>query len=561
VTRLPRIASTVYAAGVAAFAAFGVWFSVTEHVRQVFGDDWVILSQRGEQSFGRWLISSHNGHLIPLTRLLFHVDLEWLSARGDLPTAVGLAATAAAAVLLWLPVRSSGIEPMPVRRMVGAFLVFGLVWGGLCYGLLWGFSAHAPVMMAWLALAAASLIAYAQEDPARRRGQLLALAFTGAFGASVACASGVGAWASLLVVALAARLPARVVGAIAAGGALCALLVASAPLPEGSRAVSLPLTPFLSNPVVMLRFAFRYLGTPFAWPAETWLGASEAASTRVAFAAGAIGLSGGLAHIAVRLRAGRVADAASLLALALMVSGIASAALTAAARAGNFQAVTLRFTPFALLFWMGAAVALAAPGPARWRGPVGRALPLLLPLASLALALALGPTLDQHLDRNQKIARHALMLVVGLRNDALYRVFANSRHTDFVKAGLPALEARGRGPFGDPRRRLLGAPLAAAGIGADPPACAGKIADRSRIGGRHGGEAIEGELRADTGQPLPVSIVVADAAGTIRGLGDVLPAERGIARWYAYRASLPRRSERIYGVFAGGGACVLARRQ
>jgi hypothetical protein len=553
------IASAAYPLGVAVFAAYAAWLTASEHFRDLYADEWVVLAQRSGQSFPRWLITSHNGHLIPLTRFLLHADLEWLSGHGTLPVAVAILSTVATAALLWLPLRASGIEPASVRRTVGAFLALCLVYGGLCYGLLWGFSAHAPLMAAWLAVSLASLIAFAVEEPPRRRPWLLALAFVGAFGASLACATGVGAWAALLAVGIAARLPGRVLAAIGVGGAVCVLLVASAPFPrQGSQPLDVPVSPWLGHPVVVLRFVCRYLGTPLAWPAESWLGLSAAARVTAAFGAGAIGLAGYLAHVAWRIRAGRIADGAGLLGLALMTFGVAAAGVTAVGRAGTFQPVNHRFTLFAILFWMGAAVALAAPaGSARWFGSVQRSLVLLLPLASLLLLHSLGPRLDHHRERRAKITRHTLMLVVGIRNNGLFQVLANSRHLDSVRTALVPLEERGLGPFADPRRELLGAPLASAGIRAAVTACAGEIRERRSLGGRRRGESIDGVLRAETGRALPTSIVVADTGGTIQGLGNVLPPERSEAAWYAFRIPRGRGPVNIYAVFEDGTACVL----
>jgi hypothetical protein len=549
------IASAAYAAGVAAFAAFAIQLAGSEHFRDLYADEWVALAGRGGQPFVQWLFTSHNGHVIPVTRLLLHADLEWVSSRGALPAGMALAALGAAAWLVWLPVRASGIEPGSVRRAVGAFLVFCLVYGGLMYGLLWSFSGHAPLMAAWVALAVAALIAFAREDPPRRRGWLLALSLAGAAGASFACATGLAAWAALLAIAVAARLPVRIAAAIAAAAAVCALLVAVAPRPESHPGALA--SPWLGQPVVVLRFVLRYLGTPLAWPAESWLGAGEAARTNVAFAAGAIGLTGFLVHAARRLRAGRVADGAALLGLALMAFGIGAASLTAIARAGIFPAVSQRFTPFALFFWMGAVVAAAAPGGAAWRGRVRLALPLLLPLVSLVLLHSLGPRLDHHRERRTRLASHTLMAALGIRGDGIAYVLANSKHASAVVAALPDLEARGVGPFADPRRKLLGEPLAAAGIEGAPPACAGEIRERSPLSGRRGsGEVIEGTVRAEAGRPLPISLVVADEAGRIRGFGDLLRARRAQADWYAARVPPLRHPASVYAVFEDGSACV-----
>lgn len=557
--RALRIASAVYGVGVAAFAAWALWLTATEHFRDLYADEWVVLAQRSGRSFLAWLVTSHNGHLIPLTRWLLYVDLEWLSGRGRLPVAVAIVSTGAAAALLWLPLRTSGIEPAALRRSVGAFVVFCLVYGGLCYGLLWGFSAHAPLMAAWLALSLASLIAFAVAEPPRRRPRLLALAFAGAFGASIACATGVGAWAALLAVGIAARLPWRVLAAIAVGGAACAFMVAAAPFPtRGSQPLAVPVTPWLGHPVVMLRFMCGYLGTPLAWPAESGLSLSEAARASAAYGAGALGLAGYLAHVAWRIRAGKVADGAGLLGSALMTFGVAAAAVTAVGRAGTFSSVNHRFTLFAILFWIGAVVELAAPaGSGRRRGGARPALVLLLPLASLLLLHSLGPRLDHHRERRAKITRHALMLVVGIRHNGVFRVLANSRHLDSVRIALGPLEERGRGPFADPRRKLLGASLASAGIPAAVAPCAGGIRGRRSLAGKSRGESLDGVLRVEPGKVLPTSIVVADAGGTIQGLGNVLPSRHSGAAWYAFRIPGERGPASVYAVFEDGSACVL----
>jgi hypothetical protein len=503
---------------------------------------------------------SHNGHLIPLTRLLTHADLAW-SLDGALPTAVALLATGLAALLLWLPVRGSGIEPAGLRRTIGAFLAFCLIYSALTYGVLWGFSAHAPLMAAWLALAVAALIAFAAEEPPRRRTWQVALAVAGATGASLACATGVGAWAALLAIAVYARLPLRIGAAIAAGAAACVLLIAVMPRLDGYAASAV--SPWLGRPDVMARFVFRYLGSPFAWPAASWLGVSEAAGVNLAFCVGAVALAGCGVHAALQLRAGRIADRAGLLGLALMAFGVAAAGLTAVGRAGLFPPVNQRFTPFALVFWMGAVVAAAgSAGRAGWRGRARNGLALLLPVVSLVFLHSLGPHLDQHRERRARVASSTQMLAVGIRSEGIPYVLSGGMHARVVVEALPDLEARGLGPFDDPRRDLLGEPLAAAGITGAPPRCAGLVRKRTRLSKRRGsGESLEGFLHAAAGQPLAVSLVVTDPDGTIRGFGNVLPPEQGKAEWYAHRAPPVRGTARVYALLEGGSACVLGGRR
>ena len=98
--------------------------SLDERQADLFADDYQDLAERAERRFLGYLFASHNGHLIPATRLLLHLDWEHFSGRGDLPVAVSFSCTAVSIALIFaiLGIARSG-DALPSRAL-GLFFAF-----------------------------------------------------------------------------------------------------------------------------------------------------------------------------------------------------------------------------------------------------------------------------------------------------------------------------------------------------------------------------------------------------------------------------------------------------
>lgn len=560
--RLLVLLAALYAIFVAAFALHVAERSLEERFTNFYIDDWSSLFQRSRHPFFRWLFLPHNGHLIPATRLLLHWDYEHLSGRGDLPFAVSFLCTGVTTALLYAFLRAFLADDPPLRRILAAFFAFCLLWSGLYYGFLWGFSVHAPMTLMWITASLACFAAFASQKMSARapanRG-LAVLAGVGALAAGLSSAAGVGVWVSLLAIALVARLSFRMTVAILAGGCVSGALLAFAPSPIGTSLSVVGAS--LDHPGKLLALLLSFVGIPIAWTIEGLYDLGEPLRYRVSLWAGGVGLLGLLAYAARVLRPARTPDALGLLGLGLMVYGVAVGGLVGLGRAimGTGAVVHFRFTPFSMLFWLGAASALVSVVSATPRARVRVALAVLLPAASIAMLPALDTKIEANRTVNASISRLSLMVLVGIRSEKVLR--ALSFDAEVTRSILPMLERDGRGPFADPRRYLLGRRLPGAYAGVGTTRCPGRIRTWEEVEtGDAPGAVINGVASRPEGAAAPSSILVVDSNGTIRGLGNVRPTSgHWETKWVAFLG--PHAPERRFGVYAeleDGSVCRIA---
>jgi len=313
----------------------------------------------------------------------------------------------------------------------------------------------------------------------------------------------------------------------------------------------------LHFPVRLLSSLLSFLGGPVAWTTGALLGLSEAHRFQTGMWAGGIGTLGLLAICVRSLRSGRAPDALTLLGIGLMTYSFAAGSLVAVGRAiFEIDSVQVRYTPFAIPFWMGVAAVGAS---AVHAAGISRARVLfasILFTASIAMLPALETKLQGH-RRQRGINTIALLqIMVGIRNDGFLSKV--TRNADNARVLLPILERDRRGPFADPRYSLLGRPISEvyAGIGAVP--CWGSIRSSQPIdAGGAQGAVISGIADQSGGAPALSFILVTDAQSTIRGLGNLRPgAGPKKVRWVAYLGPhAPEHAFEVYAELEDGSIC------
>jgi hypothetical protein len=538
--RLARI----YLGLVLVFALGVSLVSLRDHLRVPFVDDWRVLDRYHSQPLAEYLFTAQNGHYLPATLALFALDHECLGGRMHGLVAAALACTAAAAALLHRALRSGGDLASPVARIALGFALFALVWAAGSHDLLWGLNQGSLQAVALLLLALGAL---GRADPARIRPSraLLATAALAALGASLSQSVGVASWAALVAAAAVRRFPWRVVAGLAAVAAAVALSFAWSlpPHPRISFADSLAFG--RARPLALAELVLAFVGSaPAHAVVSLGLGApmpdapirdAWAAHTRdlfrfaLGFGAGGLGLFAAL--VARRFRRPVPRSVPDTLAIGLLAFGLGGACLVGFARAAIFgppAAVQTRFLTWSTLFWIGAALALVPRSPERAPRRAALLAALCLPIASAGMLPALRDARAFHATRVDQAAKLALALELGVRPDELARN-VSLHEAELVYRVAARLEREGRHPFDDPRRALPGSPLRERFT--DAGACAGSLERmrtvRSRASGAGsapgGGTArtVEGWLLPPAGGARPRFVVLADAAGVIRGLGEV----------------------------------------
>jgi hypothetical protein len=552
---------------VVAFALAVSLVAIRDHLTVLFVDDWRVLDRYQSLPLARYLFEAQNGHYLPVTLALFALDHELFGGRMHLLAAASLACAALAAVLLVRPFRSRGHLASPVARIALAFACFALFWAAGSHDLLWGLNQGSLQAVALLLL---SLGCLGRADPARAREsrRLVGAAGLAALGAALSQSVGVASFAALVAAAAVRRFPARVVAALAAAAVLVVALFALSlpPHPKISFADSLAFAE--REPAALAELALAFVGSA---PARAAAGLGLVApmpdeASRAAWAAhtrdllrlarvfGAAGLVLFAAVAVARFRRPVASGVADTLAVGLMAFGIGGALLVAVARAAIFgpaAVVQTRFLTWSTLFWIGAACALVPRSPERAPGPAAVAAALLLPIVSACTIPALRDAHAFHATRVAHASRLALALELGLRHDELARN-VSLHEAELVHRVAARLEREGRPPFDDPRRALLGATLGERF--AEAGACAGAIAATKPVPGSATARAASGWLVPPAGGPRPRYVVLLDAGGVIRGLGDLSGGGERLA-WAGFATGAPSSAYAVLG--DGREACRL----
>lgn len=530
----PRRLANAYLLAVALFAAAVAWHAAHEHLTDLFVDDWRILDHYQSLPLAAYLTTPENGHHIPLTLALFALDHELFGGRMHLLVALAVVCLGLAFALVARGLFAHDRLASPTTRLVLGFAAFALAWAASCHDLLWGLNQDSPQAVALVVLALLALGRVA-PGPVRAQWRPLALAGAAAIGATLSQAVGVASWAALVGVAVVRRLGPRVVAGLAVCGALVVGLFAASipPHPKISFADSLAFA--TREPLALAELGIAFVGgAPARVASALGVGAAMPGQpSRAAWSAHtkdlyrlALGFGGvGLVLFALiafrRWRRPLARSQVDALAVGLMAFGLGGAALVGFARASLFgpaAVVQTRFVTWSALFWIGAVVALLPRDPARAASRPARCAALLLPLLSLAMLPALREAHAFHATRVVQARKLALSLQLGLRDAGLAR--RESIHeAELVFRVADRLREQGRPPFDGPRRDLRGAPLSERF--ADAGVCAGALERARRISGT-GAIEVWGWIPAEA--PTPAFVVLADAAGAIRGLAEVAAA-------------------------------------
>lgn len=580
---LLRHAALAYLAAVAAFAALAAALALRDHHAAPFVDDWRVLDLLATRPLVAFLFTAQNGHYLPATLALFAADQAWCGGRGHLLAAASLACVAAAGALLARALARDGALASPVARLALGFGVFALVWAASGHDLLWGLNQGTLQAVALAILALGALARVDPGDPSAAR-RALALAAAAAFGASGSQSAGVASWAALVAAGLVLRVPARALAALAAlGAAVVAAIALSVPAhPNISFAGSFAFV--REHPLALGQHALAFLGSA---PARVLVGLGLgtpvpggsagrpewAAHTRdllrAAIAAGGLGAAGFAALAFARWRRPAARRAPDALSIGLMAFGAGAALVAAFARGATLGPATLvqtRFLTWSTAFWIGAALALVPRRPGSASPRAARLAALALPIVSLAMLPALVDARELQASSRALAARLVVALQLGLRHDEL-AAKVSLHEVALVYRVAERLERAGRWPFARERGGLLGASLRARY--ADAGSCAGALVRAQPVAGAQpAAAAVSGWVLPAEGSAPPRFVVLADAAGAIRGLASFEAAaprpgeELGAHRLWAGFALEPEAAASYspHAVLADGrSACRLVR--
>ncbi|MFI5216847.1 MAG: hypothetical protein ACHQ3O_09925 [Candidatus Limnocylindria bacterium] len=518
----PRLLSTAYLLSVLGFAAAVSALALRQHLRVPYNDDWRLLDDMYRAPLGEWIFSVQNGHRIPATLLLLHLDQTLAGGRMHLLVAASLACAWITAGALWLMPRGPDASEPELRRVLLGFGIFALFWSGAAYNFQWGVNHGSVWTPMWLLLA---LIALARaRDRIGKPGAARPLLLSA--GASVLATFGHGmgflAWGALLAMAVAGRMPWRW-GVGLAAGAIASIALYSVDL-FGSKSVpigaDLLLDYGVAHPDELIRFVCAFVGAPVGWAlygfdlvgVQGMLGLSTAVGAPAAILACVYGA------LVWRRRASLPAlGFAGFGLMVFVLGGGLIVGLTRLAIFGASQAVERRFLSWSTLFWIGGAWALGSLA-------AGRRARVALAVSLAALPLALLPALFEAREygvwRDEPVYDVALVLLLGAPPDALL-LGVTRQSPEIVERVAEQLRRDGRSPFDDERAGLAGARFAERFRPLPTQGCGGGSELAWRVRGA-GLATLRG--RIDREGDAPAYFVLVDSGGSVRGLGEERPA-------------------------------------
>jgi hypothetical protein len=570
--------SLVYLSFVVIFSAWICTISLLDRVTVPIIDDWRILGDFYSMSLGEWLFSDQNGHRTVFTFALFALDYAFFGGRQELLVVATLLTAWVSVGVLVLGCRTGGGLESAVARTAVGFACFATFWSGSAYNFLWGVNQGNPMVAVWLFLSLTCVVRYVHADPPRAgRSHLLLFAAAAAFCAGFTLLEGIATWLALVGVAIAARLPLRLVGLFAAGFALTALLYGWGLAASGGISLLTSAATILARPVETFVFVASFLGSALG---RTALGVGLVDSEGLGGASavlGGLGLAASASHALWVLRRRATASPQELLGLGTMVFAVAVALEVALGRmswAVSSFAYAVRFVHWSALFWIGGA--LVVPGLVRGRSAAAAA------AAIVAISVCMVSTVEENREellRTNSVATNAsLGVLLGVRNESLPRAMgglwapkisgprdARARKARFEDV-VERLKRDRRSFFADSRADLPGASLPDRFGVVSATRCQGSMARPVRL---EGAVPRAARVRGWTGRaPRGQLVVISDAAGIIRGLGSevrgVGPVRdaAGRSRWVGYVTPFdPSERYTAYVVLSDGhSACPLKKR-
>ncbi|RYB01494.1 hypothetical protein [Lichenibacterium ramalinae] len=491
-------------------------------------DEWATVElirawQSGESSLPQILFAQHNEHRILVPRLVFFTDDLLFGGQGHASlAAIMLVQALHAGLFATLLARARGAGRWALAAVVVA-LMFSL---RQAENFTYGFQVQ---FVGVFAGAGASFALFGLAVARRRRGRPIAPALVAAALAALVTAltmaNGLAAGFVLVALSLLARMPRRVTLACAAWAVLLAAVYLNGyvPVAHHTRPVE-----SLDHPLGLLLYVATYLG-----------GMGAPGPAAVPAALGVLGLLATAAAVARAVRVGAGAVELTLVGIMLFVG--AAAAVTGAGRLGFGidQALSSRYATGSAAFWAAQlaywwTVAPRLPPPRPGLARAGVAAVSLLLVA--AMAQAQGGAKPEIARQSFALHESADLLLTGLHDPEV--LGRTAWVVPDVERLLPVLRDDSLSIFATREAAALGRPVSSLGRVA-AGGCGGGVAALADPGLGPDGVRVSGVAEPGPGRALPRRIVVADATGTVVGLGSgaVPGAPRGSWRGFATAAA------------------------
>jgi hypothetical protein len=574
--------SLAYFASIAVFSVWACYVSFADRLTIPILDDWRVLDEFHAKSLVQWLFAEQNGHRLVFTFGLFALDYAFFDGRQDLLVVASFATASLAVGALYLAYRTERGLDTPAAKAAFGFAWFATFWAGGSYNFLWGLCQGNLMVALWLFVSLACLVRYVHplEAPARR-ARLLVFAALAAFFATFSLGEGAATWVALIVVAIAARLPGRTVAVLVLGFTLT-LAVYSIGLGATGKFSFATSAAVVLRPFDAIGYAGAFLGSAPARTAEGLGLVGPVALRGASSVLGVVGLLAFASYAAWLWRKPSRAGPRELTALGIMAFAVAAAALVTLGRlprAPMEDAIAVRFLNWSAMFWMGAVLAI----PSFVRGAGGSVIVVLLAVTSICMLPAVEQSRESVLMWQRGGSNASLGLMLGVRDpsfakrmgvyvglplvtsapDLVDQVSPGARLDRFHRV-VERLRRERRSFFADPRADLPGADLLDHFTIVPPGRCRGGMAAPAPIMGSTPPAArVRGRVLERPESRAPLEVVIADAAGVIRGLGigrasDGAQRALGI-RWSGYLAAFdPSEQYTGYAVLGDGrSACRL----
>ena len=469
------------------------------------------------QSVLSWIWRQHNEHRLLFYKTLLVLDMTFFRGRNCLMyLAIFCSQVALAALLGWLLSKLEDLD-RPTWAACFGLMLYCLFCPSQWENFTWAFQLSFVLVNLWAAAAFVSLGIYKQRAIAHERvgNWAMACSVLAAAAATFTNGNGMTVWPALILVAILARLPWRLVSIYAISFA-CILAVYLVGYHSPSQHAA-PLES-IHSPRLVMNYVATYLGGAVVpiWRLD-W-----------APAAGLLGLAAAAALVVWLVWRLAKATAMEYVFAGLVFYCVATALLTSLGRLnlGTFQAFSSRYQTFALLFWLALAI---------WAVVlIARLHILILPATVyLALAVALGysatryPVILKHV-REATVERElaGLGMITGVHDDR----FLQAAILPFP-ISWPAMEelrAHRMSLFSTSRAEEFGQDFSAIYPDLLPDACQGGVDVVSEVGTDRAGVGLRGwAVERKTGRPVKEVVLV--TGGKIAGFGLVGDARPDVA--------------------------------
>ena len=451
------VAAVTYQTFAILIALGDITYLLRHYTRFPFGDHWAWLD--GLYQHGLWatLFSQFNEHRLVIPGLWYFLDHRYFGSTNTLLVIVTVLIQIGCILLLIAPQwRPSGM-PTPVRRVFMGFVVITMLWFIQAENFFYPFSLCLSCANLGM-LASFYLFSRLCAGDSRRAVWLWVGVLASALWATFSYGHGMLVWPVLLAAGLWLRLPPRRLAAVFVV-MLCALGVYffhyKTPVQHANPLES------LQRPIQVLQYAVLMIGLPF-FPA----GVRDAAvsSHFVSYAISVLGIMLA-AVLLVRFAKTKPAERTreQVMYCSVLLFALGSGSITALGRSHFplWQALSGRYAPVPLLFWISLAALITAYlsgaevrfGAAR---PVWCALLILASLATLPTQARMGRYMANR-ERQQRAA--ALSVTVGVPDLARIAEEMSPRFDRILTVDRAATPFLGHSLFWRPEEAFLGTPL------------------------------------------------------------------------------------------------------